>query len=71
MGIACAQFIDHQLGSKFTAPITDTIMEVYQDWMNLLKKHGKHLSGWMNFYEYMVLKSARAEVHWNEGEMEF
>ncbi|CAK9086367.1 Dynein gamma chain [Durusdinium trenchii] len=31
VGIACAQFIDQQLGSKFTAPITDTIFEVYQE----------------------------------------
>eukprot|EP00435_Cladocopium_sp_Y103_P018341 s1199_g4.t1 len=27
VGIACAQFIDQQLGPKFTAPITDTIFE--------------------------------------------
>jgi len=31
VGIACAQFIDQQLGSKFTAPITDTIFEVFQE----------------------------------------
>lgn len=31
VGIACAQFIDQQLGPKFTAPITDTIFEVYQE----------------------------------------
>jgi dynein heavy chain len=29
--IACRQFIDAQLGSRFTAPVTDTIIEVYQE----------------------------------------
>lgn len=29
-GFSEAQFIDQQLGSKFTAPITDTIFEVFQ-----------------------------------------
>jgi len=30
-GIACSQFIETQLGSRFTAPVTDTVMEVYQE----------------------------------------
>ncbi|CAJ1379392.1 unnamed protein product [Effrenium voratum] len=31
VGIACAQYIDRQLGARFTAPVSDTIFEVYQE----------------------------------------
>merc|ERR1719478_888746 len=29
--IACSQFIDCQLGNRFTAPVTDSIMDIYQE----------------------------------------
>jgi len=29
--IACAQFIDSKLGSRFTAPVTDAIVDIYQE----------------------------------------
>lgn len=30
-GIACAQFIDNQLGPRFTSPVTDTIVDIYDE----------------------------------------